>query len=161
MGYSAYGTDLSEKMIDFSQINLDWLIKNPRFKANNNVRLEQADARDHIWRQPVNAVACEGYLGQPLGGQNPTPERLKKVMDECDQIATGFFTSLAPQLTSGTRLAVALPAWMVGGTTHHLSVAHSIEQFGFTRVQFHHAEELLYHRADQTTAREIIVLEKA
>lgn len=161
MGYSAYGTDLSEKMIDFSAKNLDWLTQHQRFNASKNVRLEQADATDHIWRQPISAVACEGYLGQPLGGQDPTPERLKKVMDECDQIATGFFTNIASQLTSGTRLAVALPAWMVGGTTHHLSVTHSIEQFGFTRVQFRHAEQLLYHRADQTTAREIIVLEKA
>lgn len=161
MGYSAYGTDLSPKMIDFSAKNLDWLAQNQRFNVAKNVRLEQADARDHIWRQPMSAVACEGYLGQPLGGQNPTPERLKKVMDECNDIATGFFTNIVPQLDTGTRLAVALPAWLVGGTIYHLPMIATIEQLGFQRIQFRHASELLYHRADQTTAREIIVLKKA
>lgn len=162
MGYDAYGSDLSNKMIDYSRANLVWLQENPRYaaQATGNLRLEQADARDHIWRQPITAIACEGYLGQPLGGQHPTPERLDKVITECNGIATDFIANIAPQLDPDARLAIAFPAWVVDDKLHHLPLIAHIEQHGFIRQHFRHAEELLYHRDGQTTAREIIVLKK-
>ena len=161
MGFATYGTDLSQKMIDFSHINLDWLIKNPRFKANNNFRLEQADATDHIWRQPISAIACEGYLGQPLGGQHVTAERLQKIIAETDSVMRGFLQTIAEQIKPGTRLCIAGPAWFVGNQTHHLPVTNELAELGYTRHTFKTAPNpIIYRREDQVTGRELIVLTK-
>ena len=161
MGFATYGTDLSQKMIDFSQINLDWLIENPRFKANNTFRLEQADATDHIWRQPISAIACEGYLGQPLGGQHVTTERLQKIITETNGVMRGFLQTIAEQIKPGTRLCIAAPAWFVGNQTHHLPVANELAELGYTRHTFKTAPNpIIYRREDQVTGRELIVLTK-
>ena len=161
MGFAAYGTDLSQKMIDFSHVNLDWLNKNPRFKASDNFRLEQADATDHIWRQPISAIACEGYLGQPLGGQHVTTERLQKIISDTNTVMRGFLQTIAEQITPDTRLCIAAPAWFVGNQTHHLPVANELTALGFTRLTFKTAPSpIIYRREDQVTGRELIVLTK-
>lgn len=161
MGYAAYGTDLSQKMIDFSKANLDWLAANPRFHTDRSARLEQADATNHIWRQPVSAVACEGYLGQPLGGQNPTPERIEKIVTETNAVMHGFLENIATQLTPGTRLCIAAPAWFIGNSIHHLPVTKDLAKLGFTRHTFSHVSgPLIYRRDDQITGRELLVLTK-
>lgn len=161
LGYAAYGTDLSQKMIDFSKANLDWLSNNPRFTVRDTFRLEQADATDHIWRQPIGAVACEGYLGQPLGGQNPTPERLEKIIVETNSVMHGFLKNIAEQLDPGARLCIAVPAWFANNTMHHLPVTNNLAKLGFTRHTFSHVSgPLIYRRDDQITGRELLVLTK-
>ena len=163
MGYDAYGSDISPKMIDFTNANLDWLTTNKSLK--NHYRTETADACNHNWRLDKNKttiVACEGYLGQPLGGQNPSAEQLAKIVHETNRTMQGFLKNIAPQLAPGTRLCVAMPVWFALGDIHHLPVTLELAKLGFTRRQFYHAPgPLLYHREDQVTGRELVVLERA
>ena len=42
LGYRVYGTDLSEKMIDFSRANLDWLAASHRLAATNRSRRQRS-----------------------------------------------------------------------------------------------------------------------
>lgn len=162
MGYDVYGSDISPKMIDYSKTNLDWLRDARPNHTFGEIRLETADATDHIWRQPVSAVACEGYLGQPLGGQNPSPEKLREIIHDCNTVMREFLKNIAPQLTAGTPLCIAMPAWSVNGTLHHLPVTEELKQLGFTRSTFTHTPTpLVYRRDDQVTARELVVLTKS
>lgn len=160
MGYSVYGTDVSEKMVHFSRDNINWARE--KWSIETDWQLEIADATSHTWRQPINAVACEGYLGQPLGGQQPTSEKLAEIMHECQGIMRGFLKNIAPQLQPGTRLCVAVPAWSIGDTLHQLKVDEDLESLGYKWISLTHvdATQLFYSRDDQITHRHLLALEK-
>ncbi|MEO5690919.1 MAG: DNA methyltransferase [Candidatus Saccharimonadales bacterium] len=161
MGYSVYGTDVSEKMVHFTRDNFNWATE--KFKISVERQFEIADAISHTWRQPIDAVAGEGYLGQPLGGQVPSPEKLKQIMHDSQVVMRGFLKNIAPQLVSGTRLCVAIPAWHVAGKLHELDLASEIETLGYHWTPFTHVDgtRLMYSRDDQTTHRHLLAIEKS
>lgn len=161
MGYSVYGTDLSKKMVDYSGHNLEWLKKTHSIKTEGMVRLEEADATEHIWRQPVSVVATETYLGQPLGGQSPSKEKFSEIVHETNSVIRGFLQNISSQLSEGTRLCVAVPVWFLGSEPTHLPVIDELASMGLIRHTFSHAvAPLMYHREDQITGRELLVLTK-
>ncbi|HYH74328.1 MAG TPA: hypothetical protein VD735_00045 [Candidatus Saccharimonadales bacterium] len=157
MGYGAYGTDLEPRMIDYSRQNLEWLAT---YGVESDVQLEAGDATDHHWEHPFAAVACETYLGRPLNSL-PNPEVLREIKGTCNVIIEKFMRNLTGQIPAGTRLCLAVPAWVgANGRIHHLSALDHLEVLGYNRVSFEHAntEELVYYRTDQTVARELVVL---
>ena len=159
MGYAVYGSDLNPKMIDYSRTNLEWLEKQYRLQ-NASYQLEVADATSHQWQPPVSCVASESYLGQPLSGL-PKPERLDRIVADCNTIASKFLTNLRPQLASGARVCIAFPAWRVSqNELRHLPMLDRLKDLGYNRVRFQHAsrEDLVYFRPDQIVARELTVL---
>lgn len=160
MGYPVYGTDLSDKMIDYSDANMRWLqeITHKDF----DYTLHQGDAMDTTWQQPVGIIACESYLGQPFSAP-PSPSKLEEVRKNCNYIISGFLKNIQAQITPGTPLCVAIPAWRDGnGQFQHLPLTRQLNEFGFERVAFTTVknEELLYYREDQIVARELLVLVK-
>ena len=160
MGYGAYGSDISPKMIDFSRANLTWL-REKAHRSLSDATLELADATTHSWTLPsAVAVACEGYLGQPLGGQHPSEEKILSIVHDTNKVMRGFLHNISTQLTTGTRLCVALPAWYINDSDYHLPVLTELNTLGFTRVSFR-TDELIYRRDDQITARELVVLTKS
>ena len=160
MGHDVYGTDLSEKMVRYTRDNMNWL--HDKYRVHSEAQYETADASDHIWRKPLDFIACESYLGQPLGGQTPNPEKLADIIHKCNSTMRGFLENIHSQLASGSRLCVAMPAWFSGGQLHHLPLLDSLEEMGYNRIDFVHAatHELLYHRENQTVGRELVVITK-
>lgn len=157
-GFDVYGTDLSEKMIDYSKINLDWLADT--HNTSPDVLLQQQDAITANWQAPIDAVATETYLGQPFSAP-PAPDKLAKVRRITNDIISGFLTNLAPQIASGTPLCVAVPAWRdTSGQFSHLPLIENIGALGYLRVSLVHATEqdLIYYRDDQVVARQLLIL---
>jgi tRNA G10 N-methylase Trm11 len=158
MGYSVYGTDLSEKMIRYSRDNLNWLAE-----SHNVVfdwYLHEGDAQTTKWNQPIDAVVCESYLGQPFSAP-PSPVKLTEVVNNCDHIISEFLKNLAPQIKSGTPVCMAIPAWRdKNGKFTHLPLISTVARFGYKRHEFHNVSQndLLYYREDQIVARELLVL---
>lgn len=178
MGYSVIGSDVSPRMGDYTTANLDWLWS--RFPQTEAVSRswQLADATSHTWMQSklikkngrpsdaklvpahIDAVATETFLGQPLGGQQPSKEKFAEIVHETNSVIRGFFENIAPQLPEGTQLCVAVPVWFYEGITH-LPVIDELSTLGLTRHAFTHATEpLMYHRDDQMTGRELLVLRK-
>ncbi len=165
MGYDAYGTDLEERMIDYSRVNLDWLGDQYNL-ANRTYLLETGDATDFRW-QSFDTIACETYLGRPFSAL-PAPEVLNKVIQDVDTIHRKFLQNVRRQTKPGFRMCIAVPAWktgsLVGGYGRdgfkHLKVLDSLEELGYTRTVFSHVEvkDLVYHRPEQIVARELVVL---
>lgn len=153
MGYQAYGTDLSERMIEYSKKNLEWL------SAEGQFQVSQGDATSFTWEQPIDAVACEGYLGQPMS-LPPADIKLKTEKQECSSIILGFLKNLAPQIKSNTPVVVAMPAWLrPDGSYHRMNLVDEIANLGYN-VMNKTREGLLYHRDNQVVARDIIILRK-
>lgn len=159
MGYSVYGTDIEERMVEYSRENLAWLEQ--KTGRSYNVQLETGDATSHLWDPRPAFVAAETYLGKPLS-KEPDETLLRKIMHECDDIHVRALQNLGKQLKAGTRLCLAVPAWKFKGGFKHLQTLDHLKKLGYTRMSFVHTsnEDLLYYRPDQYVARELVVLTK-
>lgn len=161
MGYSVYGTDLSDKMIDFSRANLEWLEASHHLAVASE--LTQGDAIETVWNQPIDAVVCESYLGQPFSAP-PSPSKLTEVRKNCNHIVSSFLANLSSQIAPGTPLCIAVPAWRdTNGGLTHLPLTENLEKLGYTRRTLKTARpsDLIYYREDQIVARELLVLIKS
>lgn len=160
MGYKAYGTDLSERIVGFARKNLEWLIA--RCSLEEYVRLSTGDAQDFQWEQPIDAVAFEGYLGPPMS-QAPAEIKLKQVISEVAPLYRNVLRNLSNQLQSGTPVVMAVPAWLrPGGHYQRLNILDEVGDLGYNVLKYKNLsqEDLLYFRDGQVVAREIIVLRK-
>lgn len=157
IGCNIYGSDISEKMISYSQENLDWLAESYNIKINS--RLEAADATTTRWPQPIDHVVCETYLGQPLSGL-PNPDKLDQIIGNCNLITEKFLKNLRSQVPKSTRHCIAVPAWRTKNGFRHLPALDHLENLGYNRIKFEHSDwrHLIYHREDQIVARELLVL---
>ncbi len=184
MGYKAYGTDINERMIEYSRKNLEWLrskynsfsspLARPSLRGTRSAvagsatantlskelyLLHQADATSFQWDQPIDAVACEGYLGRPFS-KVPSDMELKEQKQECGGIVLGFLNNLAGQIKKNTPVVIAIPAWLrVNNTYERLDILDEIEKLGYN-VNNKSREGLLYSREGQVVARDIIILRK-
>ena len=165
MGYSAYGTDLSEKMIDYSRKNLDWITnRTPKLQKSGapKLRLEAGDATNHKWQAPIDFIASEIYLGHPLS--NPPAEiKLRELQGDAKSLLTAFLKNLSAQIPTGAQLALATPAWKrPDGSYSGENILDEIEKMGYNAIKYRYAsyDDLLYYREDQIVARQIIVLRK-
>lgn len=157
LGYDVYGSDLSQRMIDYSEANLDWLRRT--YNLSFDSTLETGDATTHTWTTAFTHVAGETYLGQPLLAL-PSPDKLKAIMRGCDELHTTFLRNLAAQTKPGTRICLAVPAWRVKGGFYHLKTLDDLENLGYNRLDFVNAatSDLIYHREDQIVARELVII---
>ncbi len=157
MSTNIYGTDLSERMVDYTRDNLQWL--KDTYHITFEEYYEVADATSAIWQPPIDTVVTEVYLGQPMTSLPDEPQ-LQKVMAECNNIATDFLTNLRSQLSPGSRCCIAIPAWSDRGKFLHLKVVDDLEKIGYNRISFKRAahSDLIYHRENQVVARELLVI---
>ena len=158
MGYSAVGTDNSDKMVEYTKANMKWLYQNhPGIVGYTNVEL--GDATDHKW-QIFSAMASETYLGRPLT-KLPSPPELNKIVSDVNTILTKFLANLAKQNKEQRRICLAIPAWQIGPNKFKtLPVLDKLTDMGYNVLKFKHvgAQDLFYFRENQIVARQLIVL---
>lgn len=162
IGYTPYGTDINERMVEYTEKNLKWLDNKLREVVLTRYDVAQGDATSYQWTSPIDAVACETYLGPPMS-QPPADIKLKQAKQECKSIILGFLKNLSEQIESGTPAVIAVPAWLrENGQYERLNLLDEIEQLRYNVVRFKNLgqKDLLYHRDGQVVAREIIVLRK-
>ena len=174
MGYVPYGTDLNERMVEYSKKNLSWLFNErnrKRFKILPGLiqkkdqilnAISVGDATSFTWEGEIDAVAFEGYLGAPMS-KPPVDIKFKTEKAKCREIAMGFMKNITPQIKSGTPVVVALPAWLrENGKYAGLNILDEIQEMGYNFEKFQDLSQsdLLYYREGQIVAREIIVIRK-
>lgn len=173
MGYRAYGTDINERMVEYTQKNLEWLTADATEKSfsgrsgplgkvlcpSKDFFVAIGDATSFQWEQPIDAVACEGYLGRPMS-LPPAEIKLKEEKQECGAIILGFLKNLSSQIKPRTPVTMAIPAWLrPDGSYSRLGIVDEITKLGYNVIN-KSGDGLLYARAGQVVAREIIILRK-
>jgi tRNA G10 N-methylase Trm11 len=153
-------------MIKYSQRNLDWLTeKTPKLQksAAPSITLEEGDATNHQWQSTgIDFVASEIYLGHPLSAA-PADIKFKELKQDAETLLRAFLKNIAPQIKSGTQLALATPSWLRhDGSYKGVDILDEIENLGYNSIKYLNAtqSDLLYHRENQIVARQIIVLRK-
>lgn len=124
--------------------------------------LEQGDATTHAWQQPIDAVACETYLGPALV-KMPSEAELREIKQELMSLLYTFLQNLSSQTEVGIPVTIAIPAWRrPDGSYSRLNILDEIENLGYNVVKYKNLrqEDLLYYREGQNVAREIISLRK-
>ena len=169
MDFQPYGTDLSERMIEYSEKNLKWIAGQNRQKhlaktseSSEEFKLAAGDATTLTWTEKIDAVACETYLGAPMS-LPPVEVKLKEQKTECKRIVLGFLKNILPQIEAGTPLVLAVPAWKrPEGHYERMNIIDEIQDLGYNVCKLNHLsqEDMLYFRDGQIVAREIIVLRK-
>lgn len=163
MGYGAIGTDLEQRMIDYTDYNIStWLRSWYDFEAPTAVKPGDATSTNWSDLPDFDFVAAETYLGRPFTAQ-PTPEVLAQTVSDCNLIIKKFLRNIGDQIPSDTRLCLAVPAWQTRPNQFkHLPLIDQISDLGYNRVSFEHIrdEDLLYYRSDQIVARQLIVITK-
>lgn len=164
-GYRVIGTDLSEKMVDYTTKNLAWLTT--KFNLpHTQYRVAQGDATTYRWDLASSAplyVVSESYLGQPFSAP-PKPEKLVQVRGNCNHIISNFLTNIHPQIKKGTVLCLAVPAWRsASGQFTHLPLVTSLPQLGYSAIALKNvqASDLLYYRESQVVARQLLLITRA
>lgn len=155
MGYSVYGTDNDARMIEYTQKNLDWL--QTRFNVTPKYSAEVGDATKFKWKQPIDAVATEVFLGKPMSGK-PEPKIIREEIAEVQQLLKNALRNLAGQLKPGTKCCFAIPAWFYDGNVHLLPLIDQIEEIGYTLSTFRHVRPgpLIYRREGQIVGRQLL-----
>lgn len=159
MGYNVAGSDLEPRMVDYSRANLDWLASLYNLPPEPP-NLAVADATNYHWPLTADFVASETYLGRPFTAR-PAPAIISQTVSECDLIIKKFLRNIQPQLQPGTRLCLAVPAWQTAPNQFkHLPLIDQVEDLGYNRISFEHVgnEQLIYYRADQIVARQLLVI---
>ena len=167
MGYGVYGTDLEERMVDYTRQNLHWLTTVTPYEGHDS-RFEVADATSYAWPHEYDVVASETYLGRAFT-TSPPQDMLEKNRRDCDTIIRKFLKNIYNQTKPGFRLALALPVWNTNESSkfqipnskfYHLPLLDSLGALGYNQLKFDHASRInmIYHREGQIVGRELIVL---
>ena len=157
MGFSVIGTDLNERMVDYSRVNLDWL--NQKFNKLNEWKVEVGDATNHIWKTDFNSVVCETLLGKPLV-KLPSMQELRHDSDFLDKLITKFLINIGNQIKNETKICIAIPAWVTDNGFITLPLLDHLEKIGYNRMRFKNVDsrDLIYFRPNQLVARQLLVL---
>jgi tRNA G10 N-methylase Trm11 len=160
MGYNACGSDIEQRMVDYSVFNIKtWVHSNYKVDVSN-VELQKADATSARWDFDFDFVASETYLGRPFTSQ-PTPEILQQTISDCNLIIKKFLQNLHDQIQPGVRLCLAVPAWQIKTDKFKfLPLIDQISDLGYNRVDLEHPrdDQLIYYRSDQVVARQLLVI---
>lgn len=160
-----YGSDLNQKMVDYSSENMKWFDEKFGIGYKNNYQIDaawkifQADATtvslDPHQKSSITHIVCETYLGLPFSTP-PKPEKLHEVSGNCNHIISEFLKNIHNQIQPNTKLCIAVPAWRDNNDSlTHLPLLKNLKKLGFSRLN---QTDLIYHRPNQVVAREILVL---
>ena len=169
LNIDVYGSDLSQKMVDYTTENMRWLDDKHSIASGGNMdswyKIFQADATavtvPHDTPGKISAIVCETYLGQPFSAP-PAPAKLVEVRDNCNHIISEFLRNIRPQIDPKTTLVLAVPAWRdTDGDFTHLPLISDLKKIGYQRAKLRHVrdEQLIYYREAQVVAREILIVE--
>jgi tRNA G10 N-methylase Trm11 len=159
MGYGVIGSDINERMVDYSIKNLEWLKTKFNVRKDHPIEIFATDAVNASW-PIINFIASETNLGKPLSTV-PSQYELQQIVSESNDIIELFLKNVAKQTRSGFRLCIAIPAWQISRNKFkQLPLIDLIDKMGYNFVDFKNIsnEQLIYYRPGQIVARQLLVL---
>lgn len=165
MNIDVYGSDIDPRMVEYANVNLNWLKKNYGHNRSMQYSLSVADATklklEPEHKSPIQHIASEIYLGPPLR-VFPGEKEIEIIKTQVDEILEKFLLNVCGQLKSGARLCLAVPVWWSKNKLLHLKTVDRLESLGYTRLSFSHANnnDLIYRRFNQVVGRELLVMKR-
>ncbi len=156
------GSDISEKAIDDTRKNLQWLketydplMGRPSHKWDQDLELfvSSAEALSESIQEPVDLIVTETFLGTPRSSAI-RKSKIEKVTKDLLSMYRPSFVELHKLLKKDGMAVVAFPAFVLSdGSVERLPLKSMLEKIGFNFIGSY-----LYKRDKQYIAREIVVL---
>lgn len=154
MGKNAVGSDISPRMIEYTEENCNWLQE--EFYTKNQHRAFERDARfitKELLPEKIDAIVTEGYLGNPHSTL-PSQQEQEIAFRELANLHLNWLTAVGKITNCPIIMCVA--AFQEKGRIIHLPDFAQIAQTAGYKIN----RTFTYTRPDQIVARDIVVLEK-
>ncbi|MCR4256207.1 MAG: methyltransferase domain-containing protein [Candidatus Uhrbacteria bacterium] len=153
------GSDIDAKQVEGSKRNFEWLVEQHLLSKERvgDIRLLVSPAQEigkHV-HEPFDAIVTEGYLGEPLHGQEPkaflleNKESVERVWEESLPVLSGL-------MKPGARLVCVWPEYRSAQGSIKTDARSAAESAGLKIVR----DDLRYARPDQHLVRRIVILAK-
>jgi len=162
LGYkNIIGTDISDKAIEDTRKNLEWLKNNLETKINP--RIENKDVKNlDFERESIDTIITEPYLGP----NDFNPKNIKEIMEikrDLENLYIEAFRNFKKVLKKGGEVIIVFPIFK---NIHdeikfiHLDLLKNIENIGFIKNNFNkefdlNLKDFVYSRESQNIYREI------
>lgn len=172
MGFTKIiGSDISEKAITDTQINLDWLKQNTDTEVSFTKLFNRSvETLNEEIKEKIETIITETYLGPPLSGRE-NPNQIQQITNELiERIGSGLASIKNLLKTKGVAI-IAVPCFP-GSQNQFLPTQKLVEKAGLKILSLlpqnlpkelqttTPAGGLLYARKDQRVGREILKLVK-
>lgn len=155
MGFKkVIGSDIWQKAIDDTQINMDWLIEEFQLpKPNLSLYTTSAADLAKLYPNPVDAIVTEVFLGNPRTKTINSQEG-QRLEQELLPLFHASFSALKGILKPSGKAVIAFPAFRQQDITwYRLPINDLLTSLGYTILEQH-----LYFRPNQFVARDIVLL---
>lgn len=153
LGYKAIGSDFSNKAIQDSKKNLEWLVNKLEIR-NSKFEIMAADVRNLSKNiKSADAIVTEPYLGPPLRGRE-SKQDIQEIITELSELYLEAFKEFRKVLNSNGKIVIVFPAFRVGQEILELPILNQIKKMGFTQVN---RDKLIYSREGQKVWRQIYI----
>lgn len=166
LGCKMIGSDISDKAINDTNENLDWLLKITNSKSQISNKLQIQNSKFQILKADVkeiskkvsniDAIVTEPYLGPPMKG-NEKIKDVEKVIGQLSDLYGEAFSEFRKILNTNGRVVIVFPAFRVGNEVLELPVLPRIKKLGFTQIN---KDKLIYSREGQKVWRQIYVFKQ-
>ena len=159
LGYDVIGSDIDGKMVEYTQENLNWLIKTFKLNENSTFRTFTHDAR-HLTKtelpERTTAIVTEGYLGPALT-KFPTEEEQEKIFRELSNLHLNWLKQIHELTPKDSKIVMCLTAFKKNGSVTHFPRFQEIAKLAGYKI----GNTYSYDREDQIVVRDIVILEKS
>ncbi|MDD2807566.1 MAG: DNA methyltransferase [Patescibacteria group bacterium] len=154
LGYSKiYGSDISDKAVKDTEVNLKWLKQHSGINLSGT-NIFKCDVRELSKKvDQVDGIVTEPYLGPPLRGSEGILF-LEKVIDDLSKLYLSALAEFAKVLPSKGVVVIVFPSFKIDREVIDLPIIDEIKKMGFTQVN---DRPLLYGRPGQKVWRRILI----
>jgi len=158
MGYDVIGSDVDERMVQYTQENLKWLVKTFKTKEDVSFRTFKNDAR-HLTKtelpERITAIVTEGFLGPALT-KYPTEEEQEKIFRELSNLHLNWLKQVHELTSKDLRIVMCLTGFKKSSGVIHFPRFKELANLAGYKIENTYS----YDREDQIVIRDIVVLTK-
>lgn len=150
------GSDIDERLVDYSNKNLEWLER--EFQTSSKYRIFKSDAQNLTKKdlpEEIDAIITEGYLGTPLSNE-PDEYTIEKIFSELLGLHSNWLKRVHELTPQHCKIVMCLTAYQTKrGLIHMQGFEEVAEEAGYKI-----SKDFTYKRSDQIVVRDLLILEK-
>lgn len=174
------GSDISQKAINDSKINIDWLFDNyPKLEREKyNIQIVKSDVArisEVIGNNSIETIVTEPFLGRPR--KKYRVDQVKKEIKDLKTLYLKAFSEFKKVLNKGGLIIIIFPVFRCQGDFLTLPILEAVKELGFKQKDFlvkkylnpknleilnlevTERNSIVYYRPEQTVSREIFLFE--
>lgn len=158
------GSDISEKAVEDTKLNLDWTVQksNVRIEKKKVLKLSATELSREFAAGSIDAIACEPFLGPQRGEYD-----VRQVVGELETLYSKAILEINKVLKPGARAVMVWPVFKTKSDRIFMSakIAGPMKMVkplpeNLKELKLTNRQTLLYGRPDQRVWRELVILEK-